>query len=90
MTGVMTTPRTPIQLYIAAILAINVSKPKFVLNCEIPKKRNLVSDPSKTKVPVEKIANDIKFLSPERLIVLPRSLIKFLKKLYLSVVESRR
>lgn len=81
MTGVITTPRTPMQLYIAVILAIKVSNPKFVLNCEIPKKRNLASDPSKTKVPVEKITNDVKFLSQERLIVLPKSLIKFLKKL---------
>ena len=80
-TGVITTHRTPTQLYNAEILAIDISRRLFILNSETAKNRNLVNDPSNTRVPVEKIANDVKFLSPERLIVLPKSLTKFLKKL---------
>ena len=81
MTGVITTPRTPMQLYSAEILAIDISRRLFILNSETAKNRNLVNEPSSTSVPVENIANDVKFLSPERLIVLPKSLTKFLKKL---------
>ena len=60
-TGVITTPRTPIQLYNAEILATNISRRLLILNSETAKNRNLANDPSNTRVPVENIANDVLF-----------------------------